>query len=160
MSTIILGVDPGLRETGLAVVEKEKSSFKILYTAEIKTKSKEELPKRLQQIFSFLEEVSKEFNPSLLVLEKLYSHYKHPLTSSLLGHARGVIMLYAERYKMKVVEYPATRVKKAVTSYGTASKSQMKKMMSYICGLDQEIKSQHIADALALVVTYLNTQRS
>jgi len=155
---IILGVDPGLDTTGIAIVEGNKNKFKIKYLEEIKTKRKEVLGERLKNIFISLEKIIKEYQPSLLVLEKLYSHYKHPLTSSLLGHARGVIVCLATLWKLKIVEFASTQVKKAITSRGSASKDQVKRMVEYLSGVNN-IGSQHLADALALVITYLHTQR-
>lgn len=157
--SVVIGVDPGLNTTGVAVAERKKSTCEVLYMSDINTNAKNSLPERLDKIFSSLEKIISEFELSVLILEKLYSHYRHPVTSSLLGHARGVIMLLAAQKNLEVIEYPATRVKKAVTSYGTASKTQIKKMVSHICGMKEEISSQHIADAIALILTYLHTKK-
>lgn len=156
---VILGVDPGLKATGAVITEKNKSSFKVKYMNEIITDANKPLEDRVNFIFSSLKNLVDEFKPSVLVLEKIYSHYRHPTTSSLLGHVRGVIMLLGAQNKLKIIEYPATQIKKAVTSYGSASKEQVQKMVSYLAGLDKVIDSQHVADALALVLTYLHTQR-
>jgi len=61
-------------------------------------------------------------------------------------------------WKLKIVEFASTQVKKAITSRGSASKDQVKRMVEYLSGVNN-IGSQHLADALALVITYLHTQR-
>ncbi|MBN2119425.1 MAG: crossover junction endodeoxyribonuclease RuvC [Candidatus Omnitrophica bacterium] len=156
---VILGVDAGLQANGVAVVESKASSFDIKYLGEIKTKASCPLSERFFLIFSSLEKIIDEFEPSVLVLEKIYSHYRHPTTAAVLGGVRGVVMLLGAIKNMKIVEYPVTHVKKSVTSYGTASKDQMKRMVSYLAKLQKPLKSQHLADALALVMAYLHTQR-
>ena len=155
----ILGVDPGLRSTGVAIAEKIGNSFRLKYLKEINTKSGRPLPERLYFIFNSLEKIVDKFNPSVLVLEKVYSHHRHPATVAVLSEVRGVIILLSAIRGLKFVEFPATQVKKSITSRGQASKDQMRKMVSYITGLDKPLSSQHLADALALVLAYLNTQK-
>ena len=53
------------------------------------------------------------------------------------------------------VEFSSTEVKKAITSYGCASKDQVRKMVAYLSKLEKPLKSEHISDALALILTYL-----
>ena len=156
---VILGIDPGLSVTGVAVGQKDKSSLRIIYSQEIKTKARQSLGSRISLIYSCLDEVINRFKPQVMVLEKLYSHYRHPTTAILLGHARGAIILLAAQKSLEVIEYPATQVKKAVTSKGSASKDQVKRMVSYLSGLDKPLASQHVADAMALVLAYLHTQK-
>jgi len=155
---VIVGVDPGVRVTGVVIVEaKSRGSFTIRHTEEIATDVKTPLSERLNCIFNHLSEIILSFHPDTIVLEKLYSHYRHPATSILLGHARGVVVLLSAQMKVPLIEYSATQVKKAVTSSGTASKEQVKKMVSYLSGLDEPLESEHISDALALVITYLHS---
>jgi crossover junction endodeoxyribonuclease RuvC len=68
-----------------------------------------------------------------------------------------VVMLLVAMKKIKIVEYSVTHVKKSVTAYGTASKQQMKRAVSYLAHLKEPVKSQHLADALALVFAYTHT---
>jgi len=152
---IILGIDPGLRITGLVVVEKNKSSAKIRHYQELNTQKIKNLSKKLEFLFSSLEKVIAKFRPDVIVVEKLYSHYRHPLTLVSLAQVRGIIFLVAGRKNINLIEYPSTKVKKAITSYGSASKDQVRKMVAYLSGLDRPLKSEHISDALGLVLTYL-----
>ena len=156
---VILGVDTGIQASGVAVVEKTGDLFDIKYLKEIKTKAKDPLSQRLYFIFSKLEEVIDEFKPSVLVVEKVYSHHRHPTTAASLGAVGGVAMLLAAMKGIRIAEYPVTHVKKAVTAYGTASKEQMKKTVSCLAGLKAPLKSQHLADALGLVFAHMHTLR-
>jgi len=156
---IILGVDPGLRASGVAVAEGGGRSFNVRCLEEVKTESSESLPERINFIFSSLENVVDRFKPSVLVLEKIYSHYRHPTTAALLGEVRGIVILLSAVKKMKLIEFPATYVKKSITSRGSASKEQVRRMVSYLSDLKKPLRSQHLADALALVIAYLHTQK-
>ena len=60
-----------------------------------------------------------------MAVEQLYSHYKHPRTAILMGHARGVICLAAAQAGIGVIHYSATQIKKVLTGNGRAPKSQM-----------------------------------
>ena len=102
---IIIGVDPGLQVTGLVVGEGSRTSFKLCYLEEIKTKSKSALTERIRYIYTNLERVVDKFRPSVLVLEKVYSHYRHPATSVLLGQVRGVIVLLAAEKNIKFLGF-------------------------------------------------------
>ncbi len=155
---IVLGVDPGLQVTGCVIVD-DSSKFDIKLLEEIKTKRTDDFSLRIKKIFDNLDRIIKTYKPEVLVLEKLYSHHKHPLTSSLLGHVRGVIMLSAQINGVKIVEFAATHLKKAITGAGRSSKDQMKKMTGFLAGLKDPVKSEHIADALGLVLTFINTKK-
>lgn len=155
----ILGIDPGLNVTGYAVLEKTNKGLKILEAGFVETSSKEKLQKRLDKIHRSLLELIRSFKPDALVLEKLYSHYRHPVTASLLGHARGVISLLAAEENVPFFEYASTRVKKSVTGKGHASKSQIQRMIAHVLGIKGEIQ-QDTADALAIALTHLNILES
>jgi hypothetical protein len=76
---LILGIDPGLHVTGYGLIEATRHGFTIKRSGFIKTRMKDELPKRLSQIHVELAEILDRYKPDALVLEKLYAHYKHPL---------------------------------------------------------------------------------
>ena len=154
---IILGVDPGLVATGAVVVEKSDANLTFLCLREIKTRSVNALPERLKEIYLSLENIIQEYQPSVMVLEKIYSHHRHPATLAVLGEARGVIILAAALKGLDIVEFPAKYVKRSITSQGSASKEQVRRMVNHLCNLDKPIQSQHLADALALVITYVHT---
>lgn len=156
---VILGVDPALEVTGLAFVKSSPDRFNILHLREIRTDSKRELPQRLGLIFKELNLLIERYKPSVLVLEKIYSHYRHPLTASILGQVRGIVVLLAHQKSLKFVEYPSTQVRKALTSRGSASKEQLKRMVSYLCKLNKPLASQHLVDALALVIAHIHIQK-
>lgn len=156
---IILGVDPGLAITGYGVLQADRSgNIKLKEAGVIRTFPKEGISQRLEKIYSNLLSVIKEYKAEVLVLEKLYSHYKHPVTSILMGHARGVACLAAGIADIKLVSYPSTRIKKAVTGKGHASKLQVQGMVQKLLGLREKPEPVDVSDALASALTYINVE--
>jgi crossover junction endodeoxyribonuclease RuvC len=156
----ILGIDPGLERTGYGLIEVETDQSSCLKAQGI-FKSSRTLPleERLTtlhcQLFAFLEEQ----NPDVVVLEQLYSHYDHPVTAILMGHARGIICLAAAQRKIPLVSYAATRIKKAVTGNGGASKEQVQRMVYHLLGVKEIPGSLDVTDALALALAHANVMR-
>ncbi|UCB57097.1 MAG: crossover junction endodeoxyribonuclease RuvC [Candidatus Omnitrophota bacterium] len=151
----ILGVDPGLGITGYGVIEAEKGQFRLLEGGIVKTSSRDILTKRLSCLYKGIGDIVREYRPADLVLEKLYSHYKHQMTAIAMAHARGVIALNAgEEAGLRLVNYPATRVKKALTGNGAASKMQVQRTVQGVLRLKNLPQPPDVGDALALAIAH------
>ncbi len=157
---IILGVDPALTITGYGVIEVNKSSLSLLEAGIVSTSSKEILPKRLDKIYRAMTSLITDTKPDVMVLEKLYVHYRHPTTAYLLGQARGVICLACATKNIPLVEYAATRVKKAIVGRGLASKNQVQRMVANTLSLNSLPKYTDVTDALALAIAHSYMVRS
>lgn len=152
---LILGIDPGLNITGYGIIEKSQAGLKFIEAGFIKTSSKNNTETRLAKIYHDLVEIVKRHKLDAIVLEKLYAHYKHPLTACLLGHARGIICLVSAQNKISLFEYPATRTKKSIVGKGHATKLQVQHMVLSTLGLkDQTQISLDITDALSLAIAH------
>ena len=150
----ILGIDPGLSVTGYGLIEAEQRKFKLIEAGLIRTSPKDRIQNRLFKIYDGLAELIDEYQPSVLVLEKLYAHYKHPTTALLMGHARGIICFICGQKKIPLVSYPATRIKKAVVGRGHAPKEQVGGMIKNLLGLKKTPESNDITDALAIAISH------
>ncbi|MGE5196991.1 MAG: crossover junction endodeoxyribonuclease RuvC [Deltaproteobacteria bacterium] len=150
----ILGIDPALTVTGYGVIECAKNKFSLLEAGIIKTSSTQSVERRLNKIYQSVSELIADTRCEIMVLEKLYAHYRHPVTAFLLGQARGVICLACAQNHIPLVEYSATRVKKAVVGKGLASKSQVQRMVADLLGLKCMPKYLDVTDALALAITH------
>lgn len=156
----ILGVDPGLGITGYGVIESDKRGFTLLEAGIIKSTSRESLLDRLSRIYSNIGDIIREYKPTELILEDLYSHYKHHMTAIAMAHARGVIALTAAQTpRMKLINYPAKRVKKALTGNGNASKMQVQRTVQSVLGLKETPSPADISDALALAIAHTYMMR-
>lgn len=151
----ILGIDPALAITGYGLIDARKNRLFLIEAGIIKTSLREDLPRRLNKIYTAIENLILDTKPEVVVLEKLYAHYHHPTTAYILGQARGVICLACARNRnLPLVEYAATRVKKAVLGHGLASKFQVQRMVASILNLDNLPKYTDVTDALALAIAH------
>ena len=149
----ILGVDPGLGVTGYGLLEATcHYDVRVVEAGVIRTRSGDRIGDRLRKIYDLLGGLIKEHKPDVLVLEKIYSHYKHPATAILMGHARGVICLLCGIYGVQLVNYPPSRIKKAITGSGRASKDQIQRIITEMLKLKKMPEPQEVSDAIALAM--------
>ena len=106
----ILGIDPGLRITGYGVVDWHPMRPELVDGGVIRLKEKTPLPERLVELESELDSLLDETKPDVCAVEQLYSHYAHPRTAILMGHARGVIILAARKRGVRVEQFAANRI--------------------------------------------------
>ncbi len=157
---VILGIDPGLNNTGygvISVVTNDSSEVKLVEAGVVRTNPREELASRLNEIYCGLGGVIREFRPDLMAVEDLYSHYGHPKTAIIMGHARAMVFLQSAQEGVPIETYAATKVKSALTGNGRASKEQMQLMVKSRLGLDMVPKPADAADALAVALCHWHT---
>ncbi len=156
---IILGVDPGLQVCGYAAVEANSSGEKLIEAGVIRTDESAGLAKRLNQIAGDTRLLLEKFGPDVVAVEELYSHYKHPKTAILMGHARGVILQKAEKAQAEVKSFAPTRIKKSLTGNGRASKEQMQRAIQSTLGLIELPEPADVADAIAVALCCANEMK-
>ena len=155
----VLGVDPGLRTSGYAVLTLRGRDVAVLDAGVFRADSDLPLAQRLVQLYNDIEQLLVEHEPEMMAVEELYAHYKHPRTAILMGHARGVFLLAAARQRVAVHGFAATRVKKSLTGNGRASKEQMQRAITTQLKLSEVPKPADVADALAIALCCLNEQQ-
>ncbi len=148
----ILGIDPGLQVTGYGIIEDK--SFKLVEAGVIRTAARRPIQERITGIFDEISKIVEEYRPDVLVLEKIYSHYKHPTTAILMGHARAMACLVCGKFGVKLINYPSTRIKKAITGNGHASKIQVQRMVQSLLKLKKAPEPVDVSDALAMAISY------
>jgi crossover junction endodeoxyribonuclease RuvC len=150
----IVGVDPALTITGYGVVDSDKGRISLIEAGIISTSAKQFLAYRLEKIHRAIEKLINDTRPDVMVLEKLYAHYRHPTTAFILGEARGVICLASAQANIPLIEYPATRIKKAIVGQGLAGKYQVQRMVCTALNISQLPKYTDVTDALALAIAH------
>ena len=148
----ILGIDPGLDNTGYGLINTKGKHFEFLEANIIKTSKRDVLELRIKKIFLSIESIINEHAPDVVVIEELYAHYKHPTTAILMGHARGCVCLACALNDIPVVGYKPTRIKKAVVGKGSATKDQVKRMVEVHLGLKSLAYQSDLTDALAMAI--------
>jgi crossover junction endodeoxyribonuclease RuvC len=154
---LVMGIDPGLGTTGYALVECGSGSMRLVEAGVIRTKPAHSLERRLVDLAEGVGQVIDEFHPEVLAVEELYSHYAHPKTAVIMGHARGVFFLVAGKAGMAVYSYSATRIKKSLTGAGHASKDQVARMLANMMNLDTTAGPADVTDAIATAVCHIRT---
>ena len=156
----ILGIDPGLHVTGYGVVEVTPAR-PIMCEAGIVSapKGKGNMALRLLSLYNGIVEVIEQFRPSVMAVEQLYAHYKHPRTAILMGHARGALLLAAAQHGLEVVNYSPTQVKKTITGSGRAPKDQVQRTVQRELGLAKPLEPPDVADALAVALCHYYSRK-
>lgn len=156
---IIVGIDPALAISGYGVIQVNKKNLNLIEAGIIKTNAKEALPLRLDKIYRGVLKLLADTKADCVVLEQIFSHYKHPATACILGQARGVICLAAFTAGLPLFEYSATRIKKAIVGKGLASKVQVQRMVGHTLGLKTSVAYLDVTDALALAIAHSNIMK-
>ncbi|MBK94830.1 MAG: crossover junction endodeoxyribonuclease RuvC [Planctomycetaceae bacterium] len=149
----ILGIDPGVNITGYGVLDQRANKLTIVEAGVIRG-GKGELPDKVKRIFEGLRDLVESVNPDQLAIEKLYSHYAHPMTSIIMGHARGVICLAASQSEIPIYHYASTKIKKVLTGNGRASKEQIQASICREFNLPEPPEPNDVADALAIALCH------
>lgn len=153
---VYIGVDPGLGITGYGILEHLNGRIILKEAGCIRTNRKAPMENRIAEIYEGLNEIIAEFKPEQVVIEDLYSHYRHPKTAIIMGHARGAIFLSAATAGLPVKSYGATMIKKSLTGNGRASKLQIQRMVKAKLGLPKMPEPPDVADALAVALCHIS----
>ncbi|HAU29061.1 MAG TPA: crossover junction endodeoxyribonuclease RuvC [Rhodospirillaceae bacterium] len=148
----ILGIDPGLVNTGWGVIEAEGGRLRHIANGTVRPPKTGTLAERLMALHAGLVEVIAAWTPDEAAVEETFVN-KNPLSALKLGHARGIALLAPAEQGLAVSEYPANLVKKAVVGAGHAEKEQVQMMVKMLmpgCTLS----SPDAADALAVAICH------
>jgi crossover junction endodeoxyribonuclease RuvC len=157
--TLILGLDPGTATTGYGLVsENPGGSLQAVEFGTIQTPAGLSDPERLVILYQRLREIILLHRPEGCAVEKLFFQ-KNVRTAITVGQARGVILLALAQSGLQVGEYTPNEIKQAVTGYGSADKNQVQEMVRIILELKDIPKPDDAADALAIAITHLHTNR-
>jgi crossover junction endodeoxyribonuclease RuvC len=150
---IVLGIDPGLKNTGWGVIERRGSQLRCLAYGCVTTESDRPTAERLATIHAELVRVIERYTPVECSVENVYFS-TNAKTAFATGQARGAALLAAAT--LRVGEYGPNEIKQAVVGTGDADKRQVQYMVKAILGLPHEPQPDHAADALAAAICHAN----
>lgn len=150
---IVLGIDPGLKNTGWGVIEQQGSRLRCIAYGCIATDSARPDAERLGDIHRGLGAVIERFSPDEAAVENIYFS-NNVKTAFATGQARGVALLAASA--LIVGEYGPGEIKLSVVGAGDADKRQVQYMVRAILGLPRDPEPHHAADALAAAICHVN----
>jgi len=149
---VILGIDPGTRNMGYALINLEKGKISLVAAGLIKMKA-EDLQFQIPQMVEGIGQLFDNYTIDEVAMEDIF--YAHnPATTIKLAQFRGAIMLKLLQEFGQFHEYTALQVKKALTGKGKASKEQVNFMVKRLLNIKKEIKPLDISDAMAVAITH------
>jgi crossover junction endodeoxyribonuclease RuvC len=154
----IIGIDPGLRNTGWGVIDSLGNSLRFVASGTVKSDNKLDLASRLNQLYDGLESILHEFQPFEAAVENTFVN-KDATATLKLGQARGIAMLAPARAGLRVGEYAPNAVKKAVIGVGHGDKKQIVMMVKMLIP-KATFDSDHAADALAIAICHAHHRTS
>ncbi|WP_274627464.1 crossover junction endodeoxyribonuclease RuvC [Arvimicrobium flavum] len=154
----IIGIDPGLRQTGWGVVETLGNSLRFIAAGTVSSDGKAELATRLCQLHDGLVEVIDFHQPLEAAVEQTFVN-KDAVATLKLGQARGIAMLVPARAGLAVAEYAPNAVKKAVVGVGHGDKRQIHMMVKVLMP-KAVFNTEHAADALAIAICHAHHRQS
>ena len=157
--TLVLGIDPGTATTGYGLVrDRVDGSLEPVAYGTIKTPAGTPAHQRLSMLFHQINEILLLHHPNSCAVEKLFFQ-RNISTAIAVGEARGVLMLAISEAGLEMAEYSPNEIKQAVAGYGSAGKKQVQEMVRVLLELPEIPKPDDAADALAIAITHLNTQK-
>ncbi|MFC4348142.1 crossover junction endodeoxyribonuclease RuvC [Kordiimonas lipolytica] len=148
----LLGIDPGLRNTGWGIVESVGTRLSHVANGVIKSDPKKSLADRLVELSEGLEAVIADWQPRSCAVEETFVN-KNPTSTLKLGQARGIALLIPARAGLPVAEYTPNHVKKSVVGVGHAAKEQVDAMVQVLLP-GVKINGPDAADALAVAICH------
>ena len=153
MPVIVLGIDPGLANTGYGVVGRRGGRLVALDGGVLETAAGLPAERRLADIHRAVAALIDEHQPDSMALEELYFG-QNARSAFAVGQARGVVMLAAGQHGIPCSGYTPQQVKGAVCGSGRAQKDQVARMVATLLGLSEPPRPDHAADALAVAICH------
>lgn len=154
----VLGIDPGLENTGWGIIESQGSRLSFVAAGVVKTKPSTPMAQRLLLIDEGLGKVLDEWKPETAAVEETFVNM-NAASSLKLGQARGIALLVPARYGLDVAEYSTNLIKKSVVGTGHAAKGQIGMMVKMLLPGAGEL-SPDAADALAVAICHAHHAQS
>jgi len=153
----VLGIDPGTRVVGWAVLDSVQGRLKLVATGAIKARG-DVYPARLAQIHAALRQVIATHKPDEAAVEEAFSG-KNPRTALVIGEGRGVALAALGEAGLPVSAYAARAIKRCVAGVGSADKQQVARMVALQLGLAKLPEPSDASDACAVAITHCVRKR-
>jgi crossover junction endodeoxyribonuclease RuvC len=152
---LVLGIDPGVANTGYGVVAQDRGRLVALDGGVIETRAGADVGARLAAIHARVGELLDGYRPEAVAVEELYFG-ANARSAFAVGQARGVVVLAAGQRAIRCASYTPQQVKAAVCGSGRAPKEQVQRMVQTLLALPELPTPDHAADALAVAICHAN----
>ncbi|MBP7373424.1 MAG: crossover junction endodeoxyribonuclease RuvC [Opitutaceae bacterium] len=152
----VLGIDPSLRGSGLALIEFAPGRAPVLLRCQtVKVPPRRSMPEALAEIHRAVAAFLDDFDVVHVALEQTI-YVQNFQTAQILGAARGAAIAAAALREKPIFEYPPLRVKQAVVGAGRASKEQMARTVMSLLGHGRPLAFDE-ADAAGVALCHAYT---
>jgi crossover junction endodeoxyribonuclease RuvC len=150
----VLGVDPGVARTGLAILASGDRRPSLTWSETVVTPG--DLPEadRLRAIGEAVRSAIAAYGPTALALERV-AFNRNTVSALRVARATGVVMAAASEAGVPVEEYAPSEVKSTVTGMGSADKRQVRDALVRVHGLRDAPMQPDAADAVAVALCHL-----
>ncbi|HEY7075857.1 MAG TPA: crossover junction endodeoxyribonuclease RuvC [Solirubrobacteraceae bacterium] len=155
MHVIVLGIDPGVANTGYGVVAHDHGRLVALDGGVLETAAGVDAGARLASIHTGVGALIDGYRPDAVAIEDLYFG-TNARSAFAVGQARGVVVLAAGQRGVRCASYTPQQVKAAVCGSGRAEKDQVQRMVQTLLALPDLPRPDHAADALAVAICHAN----
>lgn len=153
----ILGIDPGSKNCGYAIINGEKNKINLIEAGFIKIKTTD-FKEQILELINGLDLIFKNKNIDSIAIENIFYAY-NPKSVLKLAQFRGAIICKIMQEFGNFYEYTPLQIKKSITGNGKADKIQVSFMVRKILGIKNEIKPLDITDAIAIAITHHNCNK-
>lgn len=150
---IILGIDPGLANTGWGIISQQGSTLSCLAYGCISTSKEDSLAYRLKKIHDQMNAIIARFEPSCVGIETVWFG-ANTQSAFATGQARGAALVACATFELEVAEFTPRQIKLAIVGTGTAEKDQVQYMVKNLLTLEKEPHPDHASDALAAAICF------
>ncbi len=151
---IILGIDPGITNLGLGIIEGNRSEARLVYAGLVKTSHQLVASERVSCIHAEVKRLLQLHKPDAVSVEGQYFYRQNELAYKI-GWAVGAVLVASHDAGARVFVYGPQQVKQALVGRGRADKQQVAYMVRTVLRLDKAPTSNHTTDALAIALTHL-----
>ena len=154
----ILGIDPGSRVIGFAVMEGKKivprspRDWAVVDIGVVRMSTNLSMLDRICEIHDTFYDLVQELQPTLVGIEKAF-HGINAASALKLSEARGAIISAVGRHKISIKEITPAEVKRIVAGNGAATKEQVYQALQVIMGFNKGRLPLDASDALAIALS-------
>ncbi|MFH1940271.1 MAG: crossover junction endodeoxyribonuclease RuvC, partial [bacterium] len=153
---IILGIDPGLNNTGYGLIRYEKKKIELVDYGCILTYKKDTFGLRIKTIYYKIKELIEKHNPHEVVIEEIFFN-KNVRSALTVSKVHGMVAITVALMGLELYEYTPLQIKQATVGNGRAEKHQVQSMVKVLLNLSEIPQPDHAADALAVAICHIHT---
>ena len=154
---IILGIDPGLNNTGYGLIKCEKKKIDLIDYGCILTYKKDTFALRIKKIYYKIKELIEKYNPHEVAIEEIFFN-KNVRSALTVSKVHGMVAITVALMGLELYEYTPLQIKQATVGNGRAEKYQVQSMVKILLNLSEIPQPDHAADALAVAICHTHTK--